>query len=71
CSVDPKGVSIAYQGFGVADMGTALTFDDQEVAKHLTGDFVVDIIVGKGPGQADIVTTDLTPEYVRFNGERS
>ncbi|HUO46382.1 MAG TPA: bifunctional ornithine acetyltransferase/N-acetylglutamate synthase, partial [Acidimicrobiia bacterium] len=46
CSVDPKGVSIAYQGFGVADMGTALTFDDQEVAKHLTGDFVVDIIVG-------------------------
>jgi N-acetylglutamate synthase/N-acetylornithine aminotransferase len=27
--------------------------------------------VGGGDGAAEIVTTDLTPDYVRFNGERS
>jgi N-acetylglutamate synthase/N-acetylornithine aminotransferase len=32
---------------------------------------VVDVVVGGGDGAAEIVTTDLTPDYVRFNGERS
>ena len=36
-----------------------------------SGDFVVDVVVGRGPGSATIVTTDLTPDYVVFNGERS
>lgn len=71
CQVDPRQVSIAYEGFGVADQGTAIPFDDQEVSKYLGGDFVIDVVVGTGPGEAEVVTTDLTPEYVRFNGERS
>lgn len=71
CQVDPSGVSIAYEGRGVADGGTGIPFDDQELQKLLTGDFVVDIVVGEGRGQAEIITTDLTPDYVRFNGERS
>ena len=28
-------------------------------------------IISSGCGAAEIVTTDLTPDYVRFNGERS
>jgi glutamate N-acetyltransferase/amino-acid N-acetyltransferase len=71
CQVDPNLVSIAYEGIGVATAGTAMAFDDQMLAKRLTADFSVDIVVGEGDGRAEIVTTDLTPDYVRFNGERS
>ena len=71
CQVDPLGVSIAYEGIRVADQGSAYPFDDQKLAKLLTGDFVVDVALGVGNGAAEIVTTDLTPDYVRFNGERS
>jgi glutamate N-acetyltransferase/amino-acid N-acetyltransferase len=71
CQVGPVDVSIAYEGIRVADQGFAYAFDDQKLAKLLTGDFVVDVVVGRGSGVAEIVTTDLTPDYVRFNGERS
>jgi glutamate N-acetyltransferase/amino-acid N-acetyltransferase len=71
CQVDPAAVSISYEGILVADQGCAYPFDDQKLAKLLTGDFVIEISVGAGSGGAEIVTTDLTPEYVRFNGERS
>jgi glutamate N-acetyltransferase/amino-acid N-acetyltransferase len=71
CQVDPNLVSIAYEGIGVAAAGTGVAFDDQMLTKLLTADFRVDIVVGVGDGQAEIVTTDLTPDYVRFNGERS
>jgi glutamate N-acetyltransferase/amino-acid N-acetyltransferase len=71
CQIEPSDVSIAYEGIRVADRGCAHPFDDQKLAKLLTGDFVVDVAVGRGDGVAEIVTTDLTPDYVRFNGERS
>ena len=71
CQVDPSDVSITYEGIRVADQGFAFPFDDQKLVKLLTGDFVVDVTVGAGNGAAEIVTTDLTPDYVRFNGERS
>jgi glutamate N-acetyltransferase/amino-acid N-acetyltransferase len=71
CQVDPAGVAISYEGIRVAEDGCAHPFDDQELAKLLIGDFVIDLVVGEGTGRAEIVTTDLTPDYVRFNGERS
>ena len=71
CQIQPFDVSIAYEGVRVASQGCAYPFDDQKLAKLLTGDFVVDVAVGGGEGAAEIVTTDLTPDYVRFNGERS
>ena len=37
----------------------------------LDSDFLVQVDLGPGSGRAEIITTDLTPEYVRFNGERS
>jgi glutamate N-acetyltransferase / amino-acid N-acetyltransferase len=71
CQVDPAAVSIEYEGVAVAKHGVACQFDDQKLAKLLTGDFVIDIVVGEEMGEAEILTTDLTPDYVRFNGERS
>jgi glutamate N-acetyltransferase/amino-acid N-acetyltransferase len=71
CQVDPSDISIAYEGVRVAERGYAYPFDDRRLAGLLTGDFVIDVAVGGGIGAAEIVTTDLTPDYVRFNGERS
>ena len=71
CQIEPANVSISYEGVRVADGGCAFPFDDQKLAKLLTADFVIDVAVGEGEGAAEIVTTDLTPDYVRFNGERS
>lgn len=69
--VDPDAVEISYEGVVMARGGIALPVDEAEVSALMSGDFSVEVIVGEGPGRAEIVTTDLTPDYVRFNGERS
>jgi glutamate N-acetyltransferase / amino-acid N-acetyltransferase len=69
--LDPDAVDIAYQGVPVAAGGVGIGTDENLVSELLAGDFTVDVVVGKGPGAASVVTTDLTPDYVRFNGARS
>jgi glutamate N-acetyltransferase/amino-acid N-acetyltransferase len=69
---DPRRVDVAYGGVTVATQGVAAPFDETALLATLaTGDFTVSISIGDGPGRAEVLTTDLTPEYVRFNGERS
>lgn len=69
---DPLALDIAYEGIQVARAGTAVPFDAATlVARMAAGDFTVSIAVGPGPGSATVLTTDLTPEYVIFNAERS
>ncbi len=68
---DPNGTSIAFAGVAVADGGTAVDADHEAISEKLTGDFTVTVSVGDGPGRCSLITTDLTPDYVRFNGERS
>jgi glutamate N-acetyltransferase/amino-acid N-acetyltransferase len=70
-ALDPSAVSIAYEGVEVCRGGVGVPVDEDALSARLAGDFVVDVVVGDGPGSAEIVTTDLTPDYVRFNGERS
>jgi glutamate N-acetyltransferase/amino-acid N-acetyltransferase len=69
--VSPQTLDISYGSVGVARSGVALTFDDEAASAAMSGDFTVFITVGDGGGQAEVITTDLTPDYVRFNGERS
>ena len=69
--VDVNLVSVAYGGVPVAERGVGLAVDEDAVAALLHGDFEVQIGVGDGPGRARILTTDLTPDYVQFNGGRS
>ena len=69
--VDPDHVQIAYDGTVVCRHGVAAPFDDAELSARLAGDFTVSVQVGTGPGRALVTTTDLTPDYVVFNGERS
>jgi glutamate N-acetyltransferase / amino-acid N-acetyltransferase len=69
--VEADHVQISYDGTVVCRGGVAAGFDDAELSARLSGDFTVSVHVGTGPGQAVVTTTDLTPDYVVFNGERS
>lgn len=68
---DPNAVVIRYEEDLVCSGGVGVDFDDDALALRLKGDFNVEISVGDGAGRAEVVTTDLTPEYVRYNGARS
>ncbi|HLT96873.1 MAG TPA: bifunctional glutamate N-acetyltransferase/amino-acid acetyltransferase ArgJ [Acidimicrobiia bacterium] len=68
---DPAAVSVAYEGVVVAEGGVDAGADHDLLSEKLGGDFRVSVRVGEGPGTCTLLTTDLTPEYVRFNGERS
>jgi glutamate N-acetyltransferase/amino-acid N-acetyltransferase len=64
--------AIDFAGVPVARDGVAVEFDNDALAARIaTGNFTVEINVGPGPGEAHVLTTDLTPDYVRFNSERS
>ncbi|MFP3914630.1 MAG: bifunctional glutamate N-acetyltransferase/amino-acid acetyltransferase ArgJ [Actinomycetota bacterium] len=68
---DPGSTSVAYEGVVVAEGGVDAGVDHGPVSEKMGGDFTVTVRVGDGPGTCSLLTTDLTPEYVRFNGERS
>ncbi len=68
---DPSALEIAYDGETVCSRGVGVDVDEDGLAVRLKGDFTVAIKVGDGPGSAEVTTTDLTPDYVRFNGDRS
>lgn len=70
--LEPSTISVAYQKTPVAIGGVAVPFDVDSLRTKMGEErLVVDIEVGVGPGRAEIVTTDLTPQYVVFNGEPS
>jgi len=64
--------AIDFAGVPVARDGMAVDCDEDALAARIaTGNFTVEINIGSGRGEAHILTTDLTPDYVRFNGLRS
>lgn len=69
--VDFDDLSIAFEGTVVAKRGGGVGADEDAVGATMNGDFGVTVCVGAGPGTARVFTTDLTPDYVRFNAERS
>jgi len=69
--VDASRIGIAYQGISVASNGMFTGVDLTEVEARLKGDFTVEVTVGEGLGAAEILTCDLTPGYVTYNGEPS
>lgn len=69
--VEASRIGITYQGVPVAAGGMFTGTDLAAVEALLKGDFDIDVSVGDGPGAADILTCDLTPGYVTYNGEPS
>jgi glutamate N-acetyltransferase/amino-acid N-acetyltransferase len=69
---DPGAIGISFAGVTVAESGIAVPHSQQPLLDTLErGDFEVAVSIGDGPGAATVLTTELTPDYVRFNGERS
>lgn len=64
---DVNQFAVEYDGTPVAAGGMQLDYPPLS----LDSDFTVKVSVGSGPGQATILTTDLTPGYVTFNGAPS
>jgi glutamate N-acetyltransferase/amino-acid N-acetyltransferase len=68
----PDRVKVAYEDVVVFEGGMQTGYDEPTLLRSLEGgDFSLTIDMGDGQGRAHIVTTDLTPEYVVFNGARS
>jgi len=71
-TIDPESVVIGYQGVVVFNGGMRASYEETALLESIeTGDFAITIDLNIGSGAAHIITTDLTPEYVVFNGERS
>ncbi|NIA23981.1 MAG: bifunctional glutamate N-acetyltransferase/amino-acid acetyltransferase ArgJ [Gammaproteobacteria bacterium] len=69
---DPEHVEVRFGEYLVASAGMGVPFDEESLVRALVvGDFTVSVRIGDGPGKAEVLTTDLTPEYVQLNGERS
>ncbi len=69
---NPADFGIAYEGIDIARNGVAVAHDGQALHQAIaTGDFSVTMTIGSGPGEARVITTDLTPDYVTFNAEYS
>lgn len=70
--IDLATIVVSYGGVTVFRDGEGTDFDEAAILeRYAEGDMDLGISLGSGPGVAHIVTTDLTPEYVVFNGERS
>ncbi|MDH5422686.1 MAG: bifunctional glutamate N-acetyltransferase/amino-acid acetyltransferase ArgJ [Acidimicrobiia bacterium] len=70
-TIDPQAFAVSYQGVAVAKDGCQVEYDPAAVRLLLRHDFGIEVRVGWGPGTATIITTDLTPGYVEFNGAPS
>ena len=69
---DPNEFGVAYDGIAIAEDGREVAHDAAALHRAIaTGDFTVTMTIGRGPGAARVLTTDLTPEYVNFNAEYS
>lgn len=67
---DPDRVSVTCGGVTVCRFGTATAFDRGQAAVAMSKPEVdIEIDLGMGGGTTTYLTTDLTPEYVRFNAE--
>lgn len=70
--LDFTEVEIGYHGVTVFTGGVGAAYDELALLDACeSGDLPITITVGPGSGTGHVVTTDLTPDYVIFNGERS
>jgi glutamate N-acetyltransferase/amino-acid N-acetyltransferase len=65
---EQERVAIAYGGITVAAGGVEIAHDAEEVAAHMAGRHLsITCDLGLGPGQASVLTNDLTHAYVDEN----
>ena len=65
---DPETITISYGDQVVYANGEAQTVDQQVLKEHMSGRKIkLDVDLGQGFGTAQIVTTDLSHEYIDEN----
>jgi glutamate N-acetyltransferase/amino-acid N-acetyltransferase len=61
---------IQIEGVTVSEGGVGVDFDPTGLRRQMAGpEITIQIALGDGEGSFELLTTDLTPAYVRFNGE--
>lgn len=71
-ALDLADLSVSIAGVPVFDRGEPVSDGTAEAARGMTGrEFEVVCRVGEGPGIATVLTSDLTPDYVKLNAEGS
>jgi glutamate N-acetyltransferase/amino-acid N-acetyltransferase len=61
-------VDVYFASEKVAEAGTCLSFDEDKVNSALKQkEIQIAVVIGKGPGEANVWTTDLTHEYIDIN----
>ncbi len=68
---DPDRVSVAMCGHVIFAAGQPVDLDRDALLKPLLAerDQQVEVVLGDGPGRCEILTSDLTCDYVRINAE--
>lgn len=68
--LNPAGVEVRFGGLLVARGGGPVEAGEEELAKVMSSPMVdLDISLGRGTGEAEIWTCDLSYDYVRINAE--
>jgi glutamate N-acetyltransferase / amino-acid N-acetyltransferase len=71
-AMDVAGSAVFYGGIPVSKAGTAAEHDGEAVAKHMAGDEIsVEVHLGAGSGEAQVIGVDLGPGYIRENSRTS
>jgi glutamate N-acetyltransferase/amino-acid N-acetyltransferase len=68
---DPKELQLKLNGFLLFQNETPIDFEDADVSRSMQNTFVtnIELVVGRGAGEATIWASDLTCEYVKFNSD--
>ncbi len=69
--VEPARLGLKINGIALFDSGEPLSFDAKVASASIRDNHttLVELVVGAGQGACTHWTSDLTPEYVRFNSE--
>jgi glutamate N-acetyltransferase/amino-acid N-acetyltransferase len=69
--ISPAQLSLKINGIGLFEAGEPMRFDAKLASSSIRENHTtrIELTVGQGTGQCTHWTSDLTPEYVRFNSE--
>ena len=69
--IEPARIAIRFGGHPIAEAGHRLEgYDEAPVVAHLKGqEILLEVVVGGGPGSAQVWTCDLTAGYIAINAD--
>ena len=69
---EAEKTSVSYGGIVVSRAGTNFDHDGKAVAKHMSGERIeIEVALGLGTGEAQVIGIDLGPGYIKENSKTS